>query len=42
MTSRQRVECLLAVLGAERKVSLARADVRLETLMPSREAGTSP
>jgi transcriptional antiterminator RfaH len=34
MTSRQRVECLLAVLGAERKVSLARADVRLETLMP--------
>jgi transcriptional antiterminator RfaH len=35
MTSRQRVEVLLTLLGAERRVSLAKADVRLETLGPS-------
>jgi hypothetical protein len=30
MAPRQRIECLLVMLGAERRVSLARADVRLE------------
>jgi transcriptional antiterminator RfaH len=35
MSSRQRIEVLLAMLGAQRRVSLARADVRLETLRPS-------
>ena len=35
MASRQRIEVLLTMLGAERRVSLAKADVRLETLRPS-------
>jgi hypothetical protein len=35
MTSRQRIEVLLTMLGAERKVSLARADVRREPLPAS-------
>jgi hypothetical protein len=32
MTTRQRIEVLLVMLGAERRVSLAKSDVRLETL----------
>ena len=35
MTTRQRIEVLFVMLGAERRVSLAKADVRLETLRPS-------
>jgi transcriptional antiterminator RfaH len=42
MTSRQRVEVLLILLGSPRRVTLPRADVRLETLRPSREARTNP
>jgi transcriptional antiterminator RfaH len=42
MSSRQRVEVLLVMLGSPRRVTLSRADVRLETLRPSREARTSP
>jgi transcriptional antiterminator RfaH len=42
MTSRQRIEVLFVLLGSPRRVTLPRADVRLETLRPSREARTNP
>ena len=34
-SSRKRIEVVLTLLEAERRVSLAKADVRLETLRPS-------